>query len=99
MDPRERRWPRQVRMSEEEYRLACADADAAGLDFGKYVRKLLRDRRPRGKRGARLELERFVAGVAEEQARLQPLLPDVDPHDLNLILSCMRRPIERRRFF
>jgi len=37
--------------------------------------------------------------VQREQARLQPLLPDVDPHDLNLILSCMLRPVKNRRVF
>ncbi len=90
------RWPRQVRMTDEEYRQACADAEAAGLDFGKYVRKALRDLH---ERAAREELARFVERVAREQARIQPLVPEVDPHDLNLILSRMLRPPEQRRYF
>jgi len=90
------RWPRQVRMSDEEYRQACDDAAAAGLDFGKYVRKALRDLH---ERSAREELERFVERVAKEQARIQPLVPDVDPHDLNLILARLLRAPEQRRYF
>src|SRR5262249_14922640 len=87
----------------KEYRLACADAKAAGLDFGKYVRRLIADQRSAGSARptplSRQELVRFVEQVAEEQARLQPLLPNVDAHDLNLILSNMMRPLERRRYF
>lgn len=45
------------------------------------------------------ELQRLVKRVAKEQARLQPLLPEVDPHDLNLILSRMLRPPIERRYF
>ena len=45
------------------------------------------------------ELERLVRRVAKEQARLQPFLPDIDPHDLNLILSRMLRPLKDRRYF
>lgn len=85
-------------MSDAEYRRACADAKAAGLDFGKYVRKLLEDQR-RGKKKGREALARFVERVATEQARIQPLVPGVDPHDLNLILSRMLRPLEERRYF
>jgi hypothetical protein len=90
------RWPRQVRMNDEEYREACADAAAVGLDFGKYVRKALRDLHERRQRD---ELARFVERVAQEQTRIQPLVPDVDPHDLNLILSRMLRSPEQRRYF
>lgn len=43
-------------------------------------------------------LNRLVEAVAAEQKRLQPLLPDIDPADLNLILCSMMRPIEQRRF-
>ena len=45
------------------------------------------------------DLSRLVERVAKEQARLQPLLPDIDPHDLRLILSCMLRPLKDRRYF
>jgi hypothetical protein len=90
-------------MSDEEYRRACADAESAGLDFGKYVRKLLADNHPgqerRRKDQARRELARFVERVREEQERLQPLVPEVAAHDLELILASMLRPIARRRFF
>jgi hypothetical protein len=96
VDHGKNRWPRQVRMSDEEYRQACADAEAAGLDFGKYVRKALRDLH---ERRAREDLARFVEHVAEVQARIQPLVPNVDPHDLNLILSNIGRPVAQRRFF
>ena len=92
-----------MRMSDEEYSSACSDAAAAGLDFGKYVRKLLSDARPaeqrRKQREDRRELERFVALVSTEQKRIQVRVPDVDPHDLSLILSTMLRPVARRRFF
>jgi hypothetical protein len=45
------------------------------------------------------DLERLVRRVAKEQARLQPLLPDIDPHDLNLILTYMLTPLKERRYF
>jgi hypothetical protein len=48
---------------------------------------------------SRSDLNRLVEKIAEEQARLQPLLPSVDPHDLNLILGRMFRPIEQRSYF
>jgi len=87
-------------MSDAEYRQACADAKAAGLDFGKYVRKLVSDRhRPPEKTSRRDELARFVERVSKLQARIQPLVPEVDPHDLNLILSRMLTPLEKRRYF
>jgi hypothetical protein len=40
-----------------------------------------------------------VRRVQREQKRLEPLLPEVDPHDLNLILMSMLRPIKSKRFF
>ena len=90
-------------MSDEEYALACSDAVAAGLDFGKYVRKLLNDARPAMRRAQqreeKQELERFVALVSAEQKRIRAHVPDVDPHDLALILSTMLRPVAQRRFF
>jgi len=48
---------------------------------------------------SRRDLNRLAKKVAKEQARLQPLLPHIDPHDLHLILASMLRPIEQRRFF
>lgn len=90
-------------MNDEEYSSACADAAAAGLDFGKYVRKLLADARPaaqqRQRQEAKREIEHFVALVAAQQKRIQARVPDVDPHDLSLILSNLLRPVARRRFF
>lgn len=57
--------------------------------------------KPRSKprKPSRRDLNRLVAEIAKEQARLQPLLPNMDPHDLNLILSRMFRPVEQRRYF
>lgn len=48
---------------------------------------------------SRRDLDRLVRRVAREQARLQPLLPEIDPHDLNLILMARMRPVQSRRFF
>jgi hypothetical protein len=45
------------------------------------------------------DLERLVRRVAKEQARLEPLLPDIDPHDLNMILFRMFLPLKERRYF
>lgn len=48
----------------------------------------------------RRDLERLVRRVQEAQARLQPLLPDIDPHDLSLILYRRLRPWgSGQRFF
>ena len=47
MDRVDRKWPRQVRMSEAEYRAAQADAKRAKLSFGEYVRDLLERARAR----------------------------------------------------
>lgn len=33
------------------------------------------------------------------QAKLAPKLPKIDPHDLRLILMCLLRPFEEKRFF
>ena len=41
----------------------------------------------------------FTQLVLAEQARLAPLLPDLDPHDLNLALANLLRPVEERSFF
>jgi hypothetical protein len=38
------------------------------------------------------DLEALVARVQREQARLAPLLPDIDPGDLNSILVALFRP-------
>lgn len=38
--------------------------------------------------------DRWIADVRAEFERLRPLLPDVDPHDLHLILTSMLRPEE-----
>ena len=49
---------------------------------------------------APLDLEALVAKVQEEQARLAPLLPNIDPGDLNSILVAIFRPWGMgRRFF
>jgi hypothetical protein len=46
------------------------------------------------------DLEVLVAKVQQEQARLAPLLPDIDPSDLNSILVAIFRPWGMgRRFF
>ena len=46
------------------------------------------------------DLEALVAKVQQEQARLAPLLPDIDPGDLNSILVAIFRPWGMgRRFF
>lgn len=46
------------------------------------------------------DLEALVAKVQREQARLGPLLPDIDPGDLNSILIAIFRPWGMgRRFF
>jgi hypothetical protein len=46
------------------------------------------------------DLEVLVARVQQEQARLAPLLPDIDPGDLNSILVAIFRPWGMgRRFF
>lgn len=41
MDKKDRRWPRQVRMSDAEYREACAIAAARGMSFSELVRSSL----------------------------------------------------------
>ena len=92
-----RRWPRQVRMSDGEYRAACADAKSAGLGFGEHVRALLKQ--PAARKYVGFDVAQFVRRVQEAQRRLEPLLPDIDPHDLNLILERMLRPIGSRLFF
>jgi hypothetical protein len=33
------------------------------------------------------------------QAKLGPKLPQIDPHDLRLILMCLLRPFAEKRFF
>jgi hypothetical protein len=56
--------------------------------------------RQNGARGGRpRNIERFAREVRELQARLQPRLPDIDPHDLNLILACLHKPPGRRLIF
>jgi len=55
--------------------------------------------RPKQRKPSRRDLNRLVEQIAKEQARLQPLLPEIDPHDLNLILSRLARPVEQRRYF
>ena len=61
--------------------------------------------RPKAKKAAKQAAARkpvlgeFTRQVLAEQARLAPLLPDIDPHDLNLTLANMMRPIEDRLFF
>lgn len=48
---------------------------------------------------SRRELNRLAKRVAKERARLHPLLPWIELHDLDLILSRMLRPVEQRRYF
>jgi len=46
------------------------------------------------------DLEALVAKVQQEQSRLAPLLPSIDPGDLNSILVAIFRPWGMgRRFF
>lgn len=56
--------------------------------------------RRNGSKGGRPRFADLLARrVREARAQLQPLLPDMDPGDLDLILSCLLRPLERRQFF
>jgi hypothetical protein len=56
--------------------------------------------RMNGKRGGRpTKSDAFARRVLAEQARLRPLLPEVDPDDLSLILASLLCPVERRMFF
>jgi hypothetical protein len=61
-------------------------------------RKRLRSK-PKSKDAVRKWLDELAAMVAEEQARLQPMFPYIDPHDLGLILANMAKPLEDRRYF
>lgn len=48
----------------------------------------------------RFDPEKFRQQVFEARDRLAPLLPDIDPGDLILILECMLRPFGTgKRFF
>jgi len=48
----------------------------------------------------RAEAERLRVAVLEARERVAPLLPDIDPGDLLLILQSLLRPIgSGRRFF
>jgi len=52
-----------------------------------------------GSLGNSAESEVFAQRVLAEQARLAPLLSNIDPHDLNLILGCMMTPLDQRLLF
>ncbi len=80
-------------MTDAEYESARSAAAAAGLDFGKYVRQLLVDNAPEKRAAA------FEQKVRAEYERVRPKLPDMDPHDLHLIISTTLRPPRERRFF
>lgn len=45
------------------------------------------------------DLEALLARVREAEQALRPLLPDIDPGDLNLILFTLFRPAEDRISF
>jgi hypothetical protein len=56
--------------------------------------------RRNGKRGGRPSAaEAFAARVRAAQARLQPLVPQIDPHDLHLIIGLLARPPIERSYF
>jgi hypothetical protein len=80
-------------MSDAEYEAARRDAHACGLDFGKYVRQLLENNRVQDQPA---DLERRVKAQFE---RLRKLVPEIDPHDLHLILLSLAHPPSERRFF
>jgi len=48
---------------------------------------------------SRRDLNRLAKKIAKEQARLAPLLPQIEAHDLGLILGRMFRPLDQQRFF
>lgn len=85
---------------------ASAAAKVAGVSLRTFLRRareckveVSKPGRPRVKiLSSSDRMNQLAAAVAAEQARLQPLLPDVDPHDMNLILASMMRPFEQRRF-
>jgi hypothetical protein len=54
----------------------------------------------RARRPKRRRLNTPSIDVEKEKRRLAPLLPDIDPHDLDLILTSLARPFgSGRRFF
>ncbi len=56
--------------------------------------------RRNGARGGRPRAAHlFARDVLAMQERLRPRLPGVSENDLGVILSCVLRPIEQRRFF
>lgn len=56
--------------------------------------------RRNGMRGGRPRMvEQFARELRELHAQLAPVLPEVDPGDLSLILDCLLRPPERRVIF
>lgn len=85
---------------------ASAAARAAGVSLRTFLRrthecgaKVPKPGRPRAKiLSSKDRMNQLAAAVALQQARFQPLLPDIDPHDMHLILCSMMRPIEERRF-
>ena len=38
------------------------------------------------------EIEKWIAEINEWQKRLQPQFPDIDPHDLRMILRSLLQP-------
>ncbi|HEX4386876.1 MAG TPA: hypothetical protein VH083_28170 [Myxococcales bacterium] len=56
--------------------------------------------RRNGKRGGRpRQVDVFARQVTEECRRLAPLLPQIDPGDLRLIVRCMLLPPAKRCVF
>lgn len=47
----------------------------------------------------RRELKTLMKTIDREMKRLRPLLPEIDPHDMHLILLQKMRPVGSRRFF
>jgi hypothetical protein len=59
-----------------------------------------RARQPRRKTDALRKSEQLAAEIAMWQKRLAPKLPEIDPHDLHLILwSILRRKYGGERYF
>ena len=46
-----------------------------------------------------MDANELVRQIREARARVEPLLPDMDPQDLVLILECLLRPVGTGRVF
>lgn len=104
---------RALREALRTYRSVSAAAEGLGLSRSTLARKMKRYRIPAPPRGRpRIAIPRrqgrgmppraaaqFAVRLRALQVELQPQLPEVDPHDLHLILERMLHPIGKRRFF